>query len=341
MTNRVYWMTIRGEGENGHSIERIWNLLTRETSKHGQLQRRSRALLVMIEPVRVSVNVPLSVTRAGAIDGLFDLSGRVAIITGGAGLLGRQHAAVIADAGGTVVFADLSGESAQEAAAGLEADVGATAMGIRADVTSKSDVAAMTAAVMQRFGRVDILINNAAMTVKGGSHSAGDYFAAFEEYPLDLWQKALDVNLTGAFLCSQAIGRVMVDQRSGVMVNIASDVGNISPDHRIYEGMVNPHTGTPFNTPIAYATTKAALINFTRYLATYWAEKGIRVNCLSPGGVFNNHDSRFVEQVASRIPLARMAKADEYRGAVLFLVSDASSYMTGANLIVDGGRTAW
>ena len=274
------------------------------------------------------------------IDKIFDLSGRVAVITGGAGLLGRQHAAVIAEAGGVTVIADLNDDSAQRAAAELEAN-GTTAMGIRVDVTNKPDVDAMTAAVMRRFGRIDILVNNAAMTVKGGSESGGSYFAAFEDYPLELWKQALNVNLTGAFLCSQAIGRVMVEQRSGVMLNIASDVGNISPDHRIYEGMVNPHTGTPFNTPLAYATTKAALINFTLYLATYWAEKGIRVNCLSPGGVFNDHDPRFVERVSSRIPLARMAMQDEYRGAVLFLVSDASSYMTGANLIVDGGRTAW
>ena len=149
------------------------------------------------------------------------------------------------------------------------------------------------------------------------------------------------MNLTGAFLCAQAVGKVMVAARRGVILNIASDVGTISPDHRIYEGTVNPHSGTPFNTPIGYATTKAGLINFTRYLATYWADKGIRVNSLSPGGVYGGHEPRFVEQVTSRIPMARMANADEYKGAVLFLVSDASSYMTGANLIVDGGRTAW
>jgi NAD(P)-dependent dehydrogenase (short-subunit alcohol dehydrogenase family) len=133
----------------------------------------------------------------------------------------------------------------------------------------------------------------------------------------------------------------MLERRGGVILNIASDVGNISPDHRIYEGVVSPHTGRAFNTPIAYSTTKAGVINFTRWLATYWADKGIRVNCLSPGGVYAGHDSHFVEKLSHRIPLARMAHADEYRGAVLFLVSDASSYMTGANLIVDGGRTAW
>ena len=270
---------------------------------------------------------------------LFDLSGRVAIVTGGAGMLGRQHAATIAEAGGHVVIADVSGRTS-EVAEEVTGTHGVAALGVRVDVTRKPEVEAMAKTVLGRFRRIDILINNAALTVRGGGESA-DYFAPFETYPLDLWKQALDVNLTGAFLCCQEVGKVMVAQRSGVVLNIASDVGNVSPDHRIYEGALSPHTGEPFNTPIAYATTKAGIVNFTRYLATYWADKGIRVNCLSPGGVSADHDPRFVANLTSRIPLARMAHPDEYRGAVLFLVSDASSYMTGANLIVDGGRTAW
>ena len=271
---------------------------------------------------------------------VFDLSGRVAIITGGAGMLGMQHAAAIAEAGGHVVVADVAEDTEQSAVALTEAH-GIEAFGVRVDITRQREVDAMVGAVMAKFGRIDILINNAALTVKGGGERSTEYFAPFEQYPLHLWEQALQVNLTGSFLCCQAVGKVMVVRRSGVVLNIASDIGNISPDHRIYDGVMSPQTGRPFNTPIAYATTKAGILNFTRYLATYWADKGIRVNCLSPGGVDAGHDPRFVEQVTSRIPLGRLARADEYKGAVLFLVSDASSYMTGANLIVDGGRTAW
>jgi NAD(P)-dependent dehydrogenase (short-subunit alcohol dehydrogenase family) len=271
----------------------------------------------------------------------FDLSGRTAIITGGAGLLGMQHARVIAGAGGHVVVADLSADQAARCAQEVEAATGVPALGVGVDITVKDQVERMARIVIDRFGRIDILVNNAALTVKGGGDRAREYFARFEDYPLELWDQALRVNLTGAFLCCQAVGRQMVAQKRGVILNIASDVGTISPDHRIYEGARSPHTGEPFNTPASYATTKAGLIHLTKYLATYWAKDGIRVNALSPGGVFTDHDPVFVRNLTDRIPLGRMAEADEYQGAVLFLVSDASSYMTGANLIVDGGRTAW
>ncbi|HYE87955.1 MAG TPA: SDR family oxidoreductase [Vicinamibacterales bacterium] len=272
---------------------------------------------------------------------LFDLHGRVAIVTGGAGLLGRQHARAVADNGGHVVIVDLPAAEPAAYAAQLVGETGVDAIGLDTDITSKDDVTRMVHDTLARFGRIDILINNAALTVKGGGQRGGDYFAPFEDYPLEMWDAALRVNLTGAFLCCQAVGRQMVSQRRGVILNIASDVAHISPDHRIYEGARSPHTGSPFNTPASYPTTKAGIVSLTRYLATYWAAHGIRVNCLSPGGVWNDHDREFVRNLTARIPLGRMARVDEYRGAVLFLVSDASSYMTGANITVDGGRTAW
>lgn len=256
-------------------------------------------------------------------------------------MLGMQHAAAIAEAGGRTVIVDLDETAVRARAQEIATKYDVHALGILADITQPADVDHMVTETVKEFGRIDILINNAALTVKGGGQLADKYFAPFEEYPLELWESALRVNLTGMFLCSQAVGRVMVKQRAGVVLNIASDVGTISPDHRIYEGSRNPHTGKPFNTPIAYATTKAGVINFTRYLATYWADKNIRVNSISPGGVYAEHEPEFVEKLTSRIPLGRMANVDEYRGTVLYLVSDASSYMTGANVIVDGGRTAW
>lgn len=273
---------------------------------------------------------------------LFDLSGRIAVITGGAGMLGRQHADAVAEAGGAVVLADIDRERAETAAAELSAAKGVVAAGFQVDVTEPESVAALSRRVLEKFGHVDILINNAALTVKKGSEAHDRYFLPFEDYPVDLWKMALDVNMTGTFLCSQAFGKAMLaGGRGGVMLNIASDVAVISPDHRIYEGVINPYTRKPFNTPIAYSATKAAIISMTRYLATWWAPRGIRVNSLCPAGVFDNHDPEFFKRLASLIPLGRMARRDEYKGAVLFLVSDASSFMTGANLIVDGGRTAW
>ena len=278
----------------------------------------------------------MSRARLRGLD-LFDLTGRVAIVTGGAGMLGLRYAEAIAEAGGITVLADLRPDAVEAGVAHLGGD----AFGVPMDISKKHEVEAMVAQVAERFGRVDILINNAALTVKGGSETMEGYFAPFEDYPLELWQRALDVNLTGTFLMTQAVGRVMVEQRRGVVLNIAAVYGIVSPDHRIYEGIVNQYGGEPFNTPISYSATKAAILNFTRYLATYWAEKGIRVNSFSPGAVFDEHDETFVRNLTSRIPMARMAHKDEYKGAVLFLVSDASSYMTGANLVVDGGWTSW
>jgi len=273
-----------------------------------------------------------------ATEQLFDLTGRVAVITGGAGMLGGKHAEAIVELGGTAVLLDVQ-EAASTAAAERIRAGGGDAWGVGADITDAAQVRAAVERIVERYGRIDILINNAALTVKGGGAAFGDYFAPFEEYPEALFDLALRVNLTGAFLVTQAVGPVMAAQGRGVIVNIASDVAVISPDHRIYAGMT--YGDKPFNTPIAYSMSKAALLAFTRYLATYWATAGIRVNALSPAGVLDGHDPAFVERLASCIPMHRMADRDEYKGAIAYLCSDASSFMTGANLIVDGGRTAW
>lgn len=271
---------------------------------------------------------------------LFDLTGRVAVITGGAGLLGQKHAEAIAGAGGSVVLVDQNAK-VPSAAKAVAKRYGVEAMGMNCDITRKKDVDEMVKRVLKKFRKIDILLNNAAMTAKEGTRDGKNYFAPFEEYPLSLWEKALAVNLTGMFLCAQAIGKVMVRQNKGVIVNIASTAGVVAPHHHIYQGVKSPYSGKPFNTPISYSTTKAGVIHFTRYLATYWAKKNIRVNALSPGGVYDGHDPQFVKNYSSLVPMDRMADRDEYKGAILFLVSDASSYMTGTNLIVDGGLTCW
>lgn len=272
---------------------------------------------------------------------LFDLTGRVAIITGGAGMLGRRHAEAIAEVGGIPVFVDRDAAGCREAEEQVCQATGVQALSVVTDITVKGQVEGMVHTVVERFGRIDILINNAALTVRGGAEGFDDYFAPFEEYPEALFELALRVNLSGSFLVTQAVGPVMAGARRGVIVNVASDVALISPDHRIYQGMTFGPQEKPFNTPIAYSMSKAALLAFTRYLATYWADKGIRVNALSPAGVYDGHDPEFVRRLANLIPLGRMARKDEYKGALIFLCSDASSFMTGANLIVDGGRTCW
>ncbi len=267
---------------------------------------------------------------------LFRLDGRVALVTGGAGLLGRRYCEALLQAGARVVIGDLDGQRAEDLAAALSPHY---ALGQKLDVTHDGSVSNTVSNATQRFGR------HAALTVRGGSErlSPADYFAPFEEYKRDVWDQALSTNLTGMLLCAQAAGRQMLQQDppGGVMVNISSTYGVVAPDQRLYEGVKSPYAETGFNTPVSYAVTKTAVLGLTRYLATYWGRKNIRVNALTPHGVFDNHDESFVNNFVYRSPLGRMARNDEYRGALLFLVSDASSYMTGANLIVDGGWTAW
>jgi NAD(P)-dependent dehydrogenase (short-subunit alcohol dehydrogenase family) len=269
---------------------------------------------------------------------LFNLRDRVAVLTGGCGLLGREYADVLAEAGAHVVIADLADEAAVALASELTNRCGVKCAGVRTDVTNKESVGRMVDEAMTTFGRIDILVNNAAHDPKFDPQNAAQHHNAFEDYPLELWNQSLAVDLTGAFLCAQAVTKPMLSRGKGVIVNISSTYGVVGPDQRLYERMNNE---LACYKPVAYSVTKSGILGLTRYLATYLAGKNIRVNSLTPGGVFNDHDLGFTERYSQRTPLGRMAQKNEYSAALLFLVSDASSYMTGANLVVDGGWTAW
>jgi NAD(P)-dependent dehydrogenase (short-subunit alcohol dehydrogenase family) len=267
------------------------------------------------------------------------LDGRVAIITGGAGLLGEQHARVISEAGGIPVLWDIQSAAVAERAREIAAHSGVDCRGMVVDITSPAAVRSGFDQVMAQFKRVDILINNAANDPKVTAASDPGW-SRLENFSLDLWRQDLAVGLTGSFLCSQTVGSHMAREGGGVILNIASDLGVIAPDQRLYRQDGVPADRQPVK-PVTYSVIKHGLIGLTKYLATYWAENGVRVNALSPGGIYTNQPEAFVKKLTGLIPLGRMASPDEYRAAVLFLVSDASSYMTGANLVVDGGRTCW
>jgi NAD(P)-dependent dehydrogenase (short-subunit alcohol dehydrogenase family) len=270
---------------------------------------------------------------------LFDLTGRVAVITGGAGLLGRKHAEIIAEAGGIPVLADLPGARVESAAAAISECFRVECLGVDADIGSEEDVERLRDAILSRFGRVDILINNAANNPKMEDRS-GPAWSRLENMPLDVWDADIRVGLTGAFLCSRTLGAQMAQAGRGVILNIASDLAVIAPDQRLYRQEGLPDKQQPVK-PVTYSVVKTALLGLTRYLATYWADAGVRVNAISPGGVYNQQPDAFVARLRQLIPLGRMANLDEYQGAILFLCSDASSYMTGANLVIDGGRSCW
>ena len=273
---------------------------------------------------------------------LFDLTGRVAAITGGAGLLGMQHANAIAAHGGIPVLVDLV--QAEGKAADLARHHNVPAMACQCNITQPDSVRELLRQILDRFGRLDILINNAANNPRMES-SVQVNFSRLENFPVEQWHADLAVGLTGAHLCSQVMGTYMAQTfrecgRRGVILNIASDLAVIGPDQRIYRQPGLPEHLQPAK-PVTYSVVKAGLVGLTRYLATYWADAGVRVNAVSPGGIYNGQPDAFVQKLSNLIPMARMARLDEYQGTVLFLVSDASSYMTGHNLVVDGGRTAW
>jgi NAD(P)-dependent dehydrogenase (short-subunit alcohol dehydrogenase family) len=281
---------------------------------------------------------PGSVAEIGAarVAELFDLKGRVAIITGGAGLLGYYHGAILTAAGAYVILLDLPIANPEVRAQQLAKEFGSKALGIPTDITNEASLQQARAQLLENFGRVDILINNAANNPKVEEGSTA--WSRLENFPVEVWDADIRVGLTGAFLCSRVFGSEMAKRKSGVILNVASDLALIGPDQRLYRVEGVPEEQQPVK-PVTYSVVKTGLIGLTRYLATYWSSANVRVNAISPGGVFNNQPEVFLNRLKQLIPMGRMARRDEYQGAILFLCSDASSYMTGANLVIDGGRS--
>jgi NAD(P)-dependent dehydrogenase (short-subunit alcohol dehydrogenase family) len=266
----------------------------------------------------------------------FSLRGKTAIVTGATGLLGREHCRALGASGANVVATDLDASACDALAQELERE-DVRALGVAADITDRGALERLREAARDAFGAIDVLVNNAAIDDKFDP-GADLESSRFENYSLERWRRSLDVNVTGTFLCCQVLGGQMAQRGSGSIVNIASTYGIVAPDQSLYRA---PDGRQLFYKSAAYPTSKGAVLALTRYLATYWGKVGVRVNALSPGGVEAGQDVHFVENYASRTPLGRMARRDEYRGALVFLASEASSYLTGFNLVVDGGWTAW
>ena len=272
----------------------------------------------------------------------FDLTGKTALITGAAGLLGMEHSAALLESGAKVVLTDISDVPLNAAYCQLAQHFDAgKILTQRMDVSQIEAVQTVAETLRQAGVRVDIVVNNAAIDPKVKGEQSVLETSRLENFPLDQWNLQVAVGLTGAFLCSQVFGTAMAkDGKGGVILNIASDLSVFSPDQRLYRKEGLPDDLQPVK-PVTYSVIKAGLVGLTRYLATYWADKGVRCNALSPGGVFNGQGEMFVERLSSLIPLGRMAQKDEYRAAVQFLCSDASCYMNGQNVVMDGGRSAW
>jgi NAD(P)-dependent dehydrogenase (short-subunit alcohol dehydrogenase family) len=262
----------------------------------------------------------------------FRLDGRVALVTGGAGILGRRFVEGLAHAGAQVAVVDALGDAAAEVAR----HVGSAAQAFECDITDPVSVRRCVGEVVARFGTIDILHNNAA--TKTADPRA--FFTAFEDYSISTWREVMGVNIDGMFLMAQAVGSHMIDSgRGGSVIQTSSIYGLVGPDPRIYEG--SDYLGGPINTPAVYAASKAAVVGLTKWLATHWAPRGIRVNCIVPGGVSSGQNSTFSERYCARVPMGRMGRDDEIVPALIYLASDASSYVTGQVLAIDGGWTTW
>lgn len=266
----------------------------------------------------------------------YDLTGRTALVTGGGGLLGPQHAAALAELGARVIITDLVEERAKTAVERVIAETGNDLVtGHVLDVTDARQIEDLSAAL----GPVDVLVNNAAIDAKVTTVPGAANHTRLEAFPIEQWRLEIEVGLTGAMQCSRTFGEVMANQGRGVILNIASDLSVIAPDQRLYRRPeISEEAQQPVK-PVSYAVVKHGLIGLTKYLATYWAHRGVRANALSPGGVFDAQGDDFIQRISELIPMGRMARIDEYRSAVQFLCSDASSYMNGQNVVMDGGRS--
>ena len=274
------------------------------------------------------------------IKNVFSLENKVIVITGGQGLLGQKHAEAIAAYGGNPVLLDLSKEAVELIAYELNQKYSVNASGFMVDITNESQIKKNSTLLIQKYGRIDGLINNAANNPRVEKGVEKD-FSRLEVFSLETWNKDLSVGLTGAFLCSKYYGyNIAQNIDGGSIINISSDLGLIAPDQRLYSKAGINEADQPVK-PVTYSVVKTGLIGLTRYISTYWADKNVRCNAMCPGGVKNGQDENFLKEVSSRIPMNRLAEVDEYQGTIVWMLSDASSYLNGAIIPVDGGRTAW
>jgi NAD(P)-dependent dehydrogenase (short-subunit alcohol dehydrogenase family) len=270
---------------------------------------------------------------------LFSLRGKVVIITGGAGLLGLKHAEVVAGAGGRPVLLDVAKGPLDQAVRQLKKSGATKTLGFQADITQDADLEKIRDILLKKFGKIDVLINNAARNPKVEAPQKAK-FSRVENFPLDQWEEDLSVGLKGAFLCSKIFGGVMAKNGSGVILNISSEYGMQAPDQRLYRVPGLPEARQPVK-PVTYTVVKSGLLGLTKYFATYWGTQQVRVNAITIGGVQTAQPRDFIKRYVQQVPLGRMAKSDEYQGTVLFLCTAASRFMTGANVVVDGGKSCW